>query len=30
VLDTTQLSLDDAVQQVVKLVERRMTGAGSA
>ena len=30
VLDTTQLSVDDAVQRVVKLVERRMTGAGSA
>jgi adenylylsulfate kinase len=30
VLDTTQLSVDDAVQRVVKLVERRMTGAGRA
>jgi adenylylsulfate kinase len=28
VVDTTQVTVDDAVQQVMKLVERRMTGAG--
>jgi len=30
VLDTTQLSVDDAVQRVVTLVERRMTGVSKA